>query len=155
MDEIIVNKYRVIHIIQAMLANIELPMEALQCENVSCTKHRRDIDLFYYSIFNCLQGCVKQCRPNFKLHNMNSVAELNEHVSHYYSMSRSDFKWWVSHNRPRHGPIYHTMRSSRAQFKYALRQCRLEELAINSTKLSNYKQNREINGFSKNAKETY
>ena len=68
MDEIIVNKYRVIHIIQAMLANITLPMEALQCENVSCTKHRIDIDLFYNTIFNCLQGCVKQCRPNIKLH---------------------------------------------------------------------------------------
>ena len=44
------------------------------------------------------------------------------------------------------------MRSSRAQFKYALRQCRLEELAINSTKLANYMQNREINAFWKECK---
>ena len=77
---------------------------------------------------------------------MNFVAGWNEYVSHYYSMSRIAFKWWVSHNRPRHGPIYHSMRSSRAQFKYALRQCRLE-LAINSTKLANYMQNREISAF--------
>ena len=39
------------------------------------------------------------------------------------------------------------MRSSRAQFKYALKQSRLEELAINSSKLANYVQNREINAF--------
>ena len=45
------------------------------------------------------------------------------------------------------GNCYHAMRSSRAQFKYALRQCRLKELLINSTKLANYKQNREINAF--------
>ena len=37
---------------------------------------------------------------------------------------------WVAHNRPRHGPIYHPMIMSRAQFKYALRQCRLEEHSI-------------------------
>ena len=85
---------------------------------------------------------------------MNFVAGWNEYVSHYYmySMSHINFKWWVSHNRPRHGPIYHAMRSSRAQFKYALRQCRLEDLAINSTKLANYMQNREINAFWKECK---
>ena len=120
--------------------------------HISCTKHRKDIDLFYYSITNCLQGCVKQCIPKIKIHNVNSVAGWNEYVSHYYSTSRIDFKWWVSHNRPRHGPIYHAMRSSRAQFKYALRQCRLEELAINSTKLAIYMQNREINAFWKECK---
>ena len=48
--------------------------------------------------------------------------------------------------------IYHAMRSSRAQFKYALRQCRPEELAINSTKLANYMQNREIKAFWKECK---
>ena len=97
-------------------------MKALRCEDISCTKHRRDIDLFYYSFINSLQGCVKQCIPKIKTHNVNPVAAWNEYVRHYYSMSRIDFKWWVSHNRPRHGlsetshgPIYHAMRSSRAQ----------------------------------------
>ena len=41
-------------------------MEALQCEDISCTKHRKDIDDFYYSITNCLQGCVKQCNIKLK-----------------------------------------------------------------------------------------
>ena len=77
-------------------------------------------------------------------YNVNSVAGWNEYLSHYYSISGIDFKWWVSHNRPRHRLIYHAMRSSRAQFKYVLRQCRLKELAISSTKLANCIQNREI-----------
>ena len=68
------------------LAKIKLPMDALQCEDISCTKHSKDIDLFYYSITNCLQGCVKQCIPKIKIHNVNSVAGWNEYVSHYYSM---------------------------------------------------------------------
>ena len=130
-----VDLYKYYSCTRTELAKIKLPMEALQCEDISCTKHRRDIDLFYYLITNCLQGCVKQCIHKIKIHNVISVADWNEYVSHYYSMSRIDFKRWVSHNRPRHGPIYHAMRSSSVQFKYALRQCRLEELAINSTKL--------------------
>ena len=64
-------------------------------------------------------------------------------------MSRTDFKWWVAHNRPRHRPIYHAMKMSRAHFKYALRQCRLEERSITSTKLAYYMQSHEFNIFGK------
>ena len=85
------------------LDKIKLTMEALQCEDVFCTKHRRAIDLFYFSITNCLQGCVEQCIPKIKIHNVNSVTGWNEYVNHYYSISHIDFKWWMSHNRPRHG----------------------------------------------------
>ena len=77
------------------LAKIKLPVEALQGEDIFV---RRDIDLFYYSITNCLQGCLKQCIPKIKIHNVNSVAGWSEIVSHYYGISRIDlnFKWWVS-----------------------------------------------------------
>ena len=119
----------------------------MQCGDVLCNKHRRDIDVFYSSITNCLHGCIKQCIPVLKLHNDNSVAGWNNYVSHHYNISRTDFKWWVSHNRPRHGPIYHAMRMSRAQYKYALRQCRLEEHSITSTKLAYHMQSHEFNDF--------
>ena len=36
------------------------------------------------------------------------------------TIDKVGFKWWVSNNRPRHGPIYHSMRSALAQFKCAL-----------------------------------
>ena len=39
------------------------------------------------------------------------------------------------------------MRMSRAQFKYALRQCRLEERSITSTKLAYHMQSHEFNDF--------
>ena len=57
------------------------------------------------------------------------------------------YVWWVPHNRPRHGPIYHAMRMSRAQFKYALRQCRLEKRSITSTKLAYHMLSYEFNDF--------
>ena len=45
------------------------------------------------------------------------------------------------------GPIYHAMRMSRAQFKYALTQCRLEERSITSTKLAYHRQRHKLNAF--------
>ena len=135
---------------RAELAKIKLPFDALQCENVDCTSHRKDIDLFYYNIINTLINCTKRCIPVLKLHENNYIAGWNEHVSYYYNISRIEFKWWVSNNRPRQGSIYHAMRSSRARFKYALRQCKWDERLIVSEKLADHMKNHEINDFWKN-----
>ena len=132
---------------RAELAKIKLPFDALQCENVDCTSHRKDIDLFYYNIINTLINCTKRCIPVLKVHENNYIAGWNEHVSYYYNISRIEFKWWVSNNRPRQGSIYHAMRSSRARFKYALRQCKLDERLIVSEKLADHMKNHEINDF--------
>ena len=78
-----------------------------------------------------------------KLHENNYIAGWNEHVSYYYNILRIELKWWLSNNRPRHGSIYHAMRSSRARFKYALRRCKLDERLIVSEKLTHH----EINDF--------
>ena len=55
------------------LSKIKVPLDAMQCEDVRCIKHRRDIVDFYSAIPNCLHGCIKQCIPVLKLHNDNSV----------------------------------------------------------------------------------
>ena len=129
------------------LAKIKLPFDALQCDDIHCISHRNDIDQFYYNIINVLISCTKQCIPVLKLHDNNYIAGWNEHVSHYHNVARTEFKWWVSKNRPRHGPIYHAMRSSRARFKYALRQCRYNEQQIASEKLANHMKDHELNDF--------
>ena len=45
----------------------------------------------------------------------------NEYVKEHHKIARDAFKWWNLNNRPRHGYIYHEMRSSRARFIYVLR----------------------------------
>ena len=77
------------------------------------------------------------------------VLDLNLQRSDYrfYDRSRIEFKWWVLNNSSRHGPIYHAMRSARAQFKYALRQCKLDERLILSNKLANHMQRHDVDAF--------
>ena len=129
------------------LAKIKLPFDALQCDDIHCISHRNDIDQFYYNIINVLISCTKQCIPVLKLHDNNYIAGWNEHVSHYHNVARTEFKWWVSKNRPRQWPIYHAMRSSRTRFKYALRQCRYNERQTASEKLANHLKEHELNDF--------
>ena len=54
-------------------------------------------------------------------------------------MARDAFHWWTLNNyRPHHGPIYLSMRTSRAQFKYALRYGKsIEETAGANSLVSN------------------
>ena len=134
------------------LAKIKLPFDALQYDDIHCISHRNDIDQFYYNIINVLISCTKQCIPVLKLHDNNYIAGWNEHGSHYHNVARTEFKWWVSKNRPRHGPIYHAMRSSRARFKYALRQCRYNERQIASEKLANHMKDHELTDFWKDVR---
>ena len=49
--------------------------------------------------------------------------------------------------------IYREMSSVRARFKYALRQFRLDELTISSTKLADSIDNHDVNSFSKDIRE--
>ena len=50
---------------------------------------------------------------------------------------------------PRSGPVFRAMSSARARFKYALRQCRLDELMISSDKLAYHMQCHDETGFGK------
>ena len=43
-------------------SGIKVSLEGLQCEDVLCNKHRRDIDVFYSAITNCqIVGGHKTC----------------------------------------------------------------------------------------------
>ena len=134
------------------LAKIKLPLDALQSDDIHCISHCHDIDKFYYNIITVLIGCTKQCIPVLKLHDNNYIAGRNEYVSHYHNVARTEFKWWVSKKRPRHGPIYNAMRSSRSPFKYALRQCRYNERQIVSEKLDNHVKDHELHDFWKDVR---
>ena len=48
---------------------------------------------------------------------------------------------------PRSGPVFRAMSSARARFKYALRQCRLDEQMISSDKLAYHMQCHDENRF--------
>ena len=77
-----------------------------------------------------------------------TCVSINSFHSHSHShIARSEFKFWKQNNMPRSGPVFHDMCIARARFKYALRQCRLDEQMIYSNLLANYMQCHDVNNF--------
>ena len=128
------------------LSRIRIPLDALRCNNISCSDHQADIDHFYYDIVNTVHGCIRKCIP-IKKCNEHAIVGWNDEVKHYHEIARSEFKFWKQNNMPRSGPIFREMSIARARFKHALKQCRLDEKMIHSNKLAYYMQCRDINSF--------
>ena len=80
---------------------------------------------------------------SYEKHNEHSIVGWNEEVKHYHTIARSEFKFWKQDNMPRSGPVFRGMSIARARFKYALRQCRLDE----QNRLANYMQCHDVNNF--------
>ena len=71
----------------------------------------------------------------------------NDFVRDYYTTSREAFKTWKENGSPRFGPMACLMRRSRAEFKYVLRQCRLQEDELRAMALSNKLQDNDFIPF--------
>ena len=114
-----------------LFSHINIPVDALLCTNVHCKEHVSDIDYFYTCIINCIQSAEKECIPFESIgKSFHIVPGWNEYVKDRHAVARDAFWLWNLYGRPNHGHLYHSMRSSRAQFKYALKYAkRIEETA--------------------------
>ena len=77
---------------KSQLSKLSIPLDALRCSDVSCTVHQQDIDNFYYSIVNTVNGCIRQCIP-LHMHSTHSIVGWNDEVKHYYNIARTEFKY--------------------------------------------------------------
>ena len=76
--------------------------------------------------------------------NNRCIPGWNDFIKDFYAESREAFKAWKDSGCPRFGPVACYMRSSRANFKYVLRQCKLYEEDMRAMALSNKLQGGEI-----------
>ena len=75
------------------------------------------------------------------------VPGWNEHVKDLYQVSRQAFLTWRSVGSPRFGALAQHMRRARADFKFALRQCRANEAAHRAQALARKLQSGRVVSF--------
>ena len=82
-------------------------------------------------IVNGIQSAEKKCIPFESISkNYHTVPGWNEYAKDNHAVARDAFWLWNLYGRPNQGQLYHSIRSSRAQFKYALKYAkRIEETA--------------------------
>ena len=101
------------------LSNIELPIEALSCNNLNCTNsdHRQHLSTFYNNINNSLTKASKHLYNKTK--NFVQRPGWTDYVSDLYDYSKSCRQIWLNENLPRQGIVHQNYIKARARFKYA------------------------------------
>ena len=78
--------------------------------------------------------------------------KFNEYVKKHYSIAQDALWWWKLYNKPKTGAIYHRMRSTKAQFKYALRSVRKSEEMIKADALASNLLNNDYDSYWKDVR---
>ena len=131
---------------------------AIKCTNINCKslQHRHEIDLFYSQICEALHCSSLDSIPSSKSSDCRSyiVPGFNDYVKDLHSVARSDYVVWRDAGKPRSGTPCSNMRRSRLQFKYALRQCRMNEDAIRADKYAKSLLDKDILSFWKHIRKS-
>ena len=117
--------------LKGKLDAICVPSCIKQCKDVKCSNidHHIEIDNYIIDIIECIESSSQISIPYrnqqhkiFTSHRK-IVPGWNEIVQPYKDMSVFWYNIWISSGKPQFGELYHTMRHSKNQYKYAKRRC--------------------------------
>ena len=101
------------------------------------------LDVLVWTILNSflnqfrLYTCLLHITNNTNSKNFKAVPGWNENCKLLYLIAREKYKIWNNYGRIRYGDIYDDMKSSRSDFRHALKLCKLNEKKIKQAKLCN------------------
>ena len=95
----------------------------------SCNEHQMQLDVYFDSICNALYHTSKQTIPTSKMKCSSEyiVPGFNDYLKELHTNARNSYLTWKQMGKPRGDDTDMYMRTTRLQFKYALRQCRIDE----------------------------
>ena len=124
--------------LQAKLADITLPRNAIDCQDLKCSQHLEEIQRYYDDI---LQACISAAdctvgRRQNRTRNLPRRPGWNNYVQPYKERAIFWHALWKCNGSPREGHIALIRRQTRARYRYAVRyikrheeQCRANRLA--------------------------
>ena len=111
------------------LASVALDHDLLMCNDPACKDkhHQADIDKMYNGIIKSLVDAGNETFGNKQVKShFHPVPGWNDYVKVAHEEAREAFLMWRI-SKPRQGPVFQLMKSTRARFKYALRFCKSVE----------------------------
>jgi hypothetical protein len=107
------------------LGAIDFNHDLAWCTDLNCKNayHLCVIDRLYADIVSALQEASTDLSKSSKA-TPRQLPGWNDYCHELHAEAREAFLTWRANSSPRFGPHYEVMRRTRAQFKYALRQCK-------------------------------
>ena len=95
----------------------------------NCHKHQKQLDSYYDNICNVLTSSRMQTIPTSKIKCPSEyiIPGFNDYLKELHNNARNSYLLWKHSGKPRGDNTDMDMRTTRLQFKYALRQCRSDE----------------------------
>ena len=109
--------------------------------------HISMIDTLYADIVAILHSSASRTLSMDQVHVGNTVPGWNDHLKGLYQLSRTNFRSWSQSGRPREGLSFHAMKDSRRKFKYALRECKRNEVQMKADGLARNLCDKDMRGF--------
>jgi hypothetical protein len=123
-----------------MLQYVNIPREAM-LGTITCEAAKSLIDIFYADIISCMNNAVNDVIPMRKFyHSEFNIPGWNTYVKEKHESARDAFLMWLEVGKPKFGPYFDAMKTTRAKFKLALRYCRnnIEQLKADACAESLY-----------------
>ena len=122
--------------------------ELFSCTNVNCSNvlHLQYIDEIFESMKNILLSATERYSVQ-KSRNFKIIPGWNDYVKHFHAEARRHFLLWKSNGKPLTGIFIDNMKQSRAEFKRALNECKVNENAIRRQKLLDKLNDKDYKGF--------
>ena len=111
-----------------LLSKVELPVEALSCNNLNCksNEHKQKLSTFYKDTCNTLTKASSDLY-NKRANNYVQRPGWTDYVSELYDYSKICRQMWLDENHPRQGITHENYIKSRSRFKYALKYIKKNE----------------------------
>ena len=131
-----------------ILSNIELPIEALSCNNLKCknNEHRHHLSKFYNNIINSLMKSSKHLYNN-RSENYTQRPGWTDYVSDLHDYSKTCRQIWMNENQPRQGIIHENYIRARARFKYAVKYIKKNEEKLRKESMAKNLANKDTTEF--------
>ena len=100
--------------------------------------------MFYSDIISAIKICASS---TVSIKPYNIVPGCNEYVKEHHLHAKDALWWWNLSKKPRLGPLYETMRTTRAQFKYALRFVKKQEDSARADSLARDLYDNDVDSF--------
>ena len=123
------------------MRSLDIPESLLQCRYLKCKTHIDEVNEYCENLILAIEKAavktlpstkpIKSGCPNSKIMGWNeNVRPFKEEAQYWRSL-------WISAGRPNNHPLFTNMKSSKAQYKYAIRRVKKSaELAQNNAFLS-------------------
>ena len=132
-----IDKYR--QVMDDIIDSITVPENALNCRDVFCKKHKREIERFHDLLIHevCI-GASKRVLPSTsnKASRKKVIPGWSEYVAHKKQHALACHWAWKNAGRPNSGELFEERKRSRIDYHYAMRKVKENEKVVRSERMA-------------------